>query len=114
MKALSLNMIWELCIEMWEYVVEQMNTPWNTFSVDHYKAKWIKNHGFKGKSVNNCCFFCQYDGYYRDNCQNCPAKLVNKEFNCCGQLYHYEQHPTKFLAEVKRLNKIRLQEVTDV
>jgi hypothetical protein len=112
MRELSLNMIWELCIEMWEYVVEQMNHPGNTHSVDYWKAKWLENHGFEKADVRLTCFFCHHDALQKDDCGNCPGKLVEEIFDCCANDHRYDQHPTEFLAEVKRLNKIRLKDVT--
>jgi hypothetical protein len=94
---------------MWEYVAEQMNTPGNTHHVDYWKDKWLENHGFEAGSIVNACFFCQYDVPHGYDCQNCPGKLVDIEFGCQEPYYAYDTYPSRFLAEVKRLNSIRLE-----
>jgi hypothetical protein len=43
------------------------------------------------------------------DCFECPAKISKGGFNCHSKDHHYRNHPRKFYAKLKELNKIRLE-----
>jgi len=88
--------------------------------VGELKGIWLEEHGFEDIEIKANCFFCEYASQQceygsqqkRDvgpkRCQFCPAKLVDKEFDCFCETYHYHRKPIAFYNKLLELNKKRL------
>ena len=101
---LTLDKIWDLEIAQYTYVAEHYKPGVNT--VDDLKTEWLEKNGFADLECG--CFFCQYT---KDKggaeCELCPGKLVDPDFNCGHPDYKWDSKPVALLAEFKRLNAIR-------
>lgn len=112
MKELSLDRAWELCMEQWPWIIEEIEADMG--SVSHLKAKWVKRNGFKCVMAN--CFFCEYahqrdkQFYTKGDCKDCPGKKVDKNFDCENSEYHYTNDPIAFWHKIQEMNKIRTKE----
>lgn len=118
MKRLTVNETWELELAMWKWVSRQCkgkSKEWcrlkgERLKGERLKGEWLVANGYKEDNVDHRCFFCDrcpkstHDGIL---CM-CPAKKVDKEFNCMTEPYWHSKNPRLFYAELKRLNKIRL------
>ena len=106
--TLTLDMAWDLCLEQWDWIKAQIEAG-PKLSVITLKMQWCKENGYEG--VRSICFFCEYDKQCRGErpcCDFCPGVLVDPEFNCNKEKFHYHSRPLAFHAELVRLNKIRL------
>ena len=112
MKRLNLDETWKLCLQVHRHIAKKIKENSrldaydlkNTWLVGHKKYKWI-HHG---------CFFCEYtyqhfgvDNHNGIDCK-CPAKKIDKTFDCFTEAYRYNRRPVAFYKELVRLNKIRL------
>ena len=112
MKKLTLDETWELCLEIWRWVVrEKKKRP--EVDVWDLKLEWLAK--FRPNDRLECeCYFCEYAGHRvsGDMCRNgwvgCPGKLVHRQFDCCAESYHFESRPAAFLRKLESLNKKRL------
>ena len=103
---LTLDQAWELCLEMWPDVVREWKN--GEKSVKTIKDEWLDRHGWVG--VDHNCFFCERcrdQTHNGKDCTRCPGKQIDKDFRCVFTDYDYDDHPDLFLAEIRRLNKIR-------
>ncbi len=110
LKDLTQDQVWELCIEMWTWIVAQLIEDPKRH-IDVLKQVWLREHGYDVHPViNSSCFFCGYstdwDGEY--DCSNCPARHVDRTFWCFRSEYQYNLRPGAFLAKIKELNVRRL------
>ena len=105
--TLTLDMAFDLCLEQWDWVKAEIEAGSRPF-VCKLKGQWRKENGFEDIYYN--CFFCEYavQQFRGGGCENCPGYLVDPEFYCGENEYHYEYKPLAFHAELVRLNKIRL------
>jgi hypothetical protein len=115
MKRLTVDQTWEQCLAMWKWISRQCkgkSKKWVRANLYHLKASWMKKNVTEPDSVMNDCFFCEYDskrdGLINNGCF-CPARKIDKDFDCMRKTYSYCQLPRLFYAELKRLNKIRLE-----
>jgi hypothetical protein len=109
MKELNLDQTWEQCLKMWKWVSEQVGAV-SDLRVSALKGRWIeKNDPERVLDLSNDgdCYFCLYTD--NGSCVECPAQLVEKSFHCCDECHYYATKPVAFYAELKRLNKIRLE-----
>jgi hypothetical protein len=111
MKRLTINETWEQCLAMWKWISRQClgkSKEWCVSNVNRLKIEWMAYNKIQGIHVH--CFFCHNRSGGRTNGINCgcPAKKIDKSFNCVTSAYHYMNYPREFYAELKRLNKIRL------
>ena len=110
--TLTLDMAWDLCLnQQWDWIKAEIEAG-SLLSVEGLKGQWCRENGFDG--VHGYCFFCEYAVHQHSRiaprrCVNCPGRLVDPEFRCCNDEYHYEYKPLALHAELVRLNKIRLE-----
>lgn len=107
MNKLTLNQTWKYCLQMWKWIAEQIKID-HTQSVSELKRLWLKNNKFHTLHLRSRCFFCAYASHFGNTCDNCPAKLIDKNFHCINQEYNYEFATIKFYQKLVRLNKKRL------
>lgn len=112
-KKLTLNQTWKYCLEMWEWVAEQIKQG-TDLDVDALKEKWLRKYTHI-RSLYNDCFFCEYLKRHctEGDCSTCPGKLVNKRFYCNNQTYHYDRKPLKFYQKLVKMNEKRLKDKDD-
>jgi hypothetical protein len=123
MKRLTLDQTWDECLAMWEWISRKCkgkSREWCSRNEYKLKREWLESHGFasetgkesKSPAPTNDCFFCEYDNkrpdvFIDDSCC-CPAKKIDKSFDCMDKEYNYSYHPRQFYAKLKELNAIRL------
>lgn len=111
LKDLTLDQVWALCIEMWEWIVTELQRDPKQ-QIHRLKVQWLEDHGYVVDDINSWCFFCGYSGnwgiYY--DCTNCPARLVDPKFSCFTIEYQYNIRPGAFLLKIKELNERRLKD----
>ena len=111
MKRLTLDETWTLCMKSWRWIARKIKQD-SSLDVEDLKAEWLEAHT-KDKLDNNC-YFCEYNKQRggcstldeSSDCPHCPGQLVDPEFSCDNKLYHYEERPLAFYAELRRLHKI--------
>ena len=109
MKRLNLNETWVLCLKMWKWVIKEFEAG-NPKNVDDLKEEWCEKNGFATVEIKYHCFFCEYDRRGENECDFCPAKKIDKMFDCKGcSKYHYFDYPRKFYKTIFQLNKLRLK-----
>ena len=107
MKRLTLRKAFSLCREQWEWLVGEIRMG-SGKSVYRLKDDWIcgNNHGI-GDRIECYCFFCEYStrhcGKNEDECNHCPGRLIDPEFNCCNKAYSYCNKPLQFHAKIVEL-----------
>jgi len=102
---LILSQAWKLCLECWRDIVPKWLNSGK--DINELKRKWVREHGHTDIELD--CFFCEYSKQNGSGCGNCPGQLIDPDFSCGNFSYHYLHHPVEFLAELERLNKIRLE-----
>jgi hypothetical protein len=111
---LTLDQTWELCLEMWDWIVEQPGIKEcqdleEDSPVEELKYDWLKMKGYEPESIENDCWFCKYTGSsHIDKCSDCPGRLVDIDFSCMNREYNYEYCPIEFHQKLIELNKRRL------
>ncbi len=109
-----LDRAWINCLKMWRWVSK--NLPDNFYDllyedreevIINLKKKWLGKNRFT-LSLNSDCFFCEYDRKHRDDCNSCPAILVDDSFHCRQASYDCFQHPKNFYKQVVFLNYERM------
>ncbi len=107
-KKLTLEQTWTLCLQMWKWIVEQVQKDPDV-NVDDLKEKWLEKHGWEDDDeLEGNCFFCEWGNQQGDpSCDSCPAKRIDKTFDCRTDNYHFIYRPIDFYQEVVALNKIR-------
>ena len=111
MKGINLDETWRLCLQMWKWIVKEWKKRIredytdldSNFLVEELKEEWLAKHKFG--YIRNTCFFCKYAGI---NCSECPARKIDKRFDCMKCEYNFGYKPVEFLKKITRLNKIRL------
>lgn len=119
MKKLNLDETWRLCLQMWRWIDEQIEKhDMHCWENHNLKSLWLKKQRIKRHVLMNC-FFCDYaekrngllvkDNNSNYNCPECPARLVNRKFNCeKWKSYCWCDNPRAFYVKLVALNKIRL------
>ena len=115
MKKRTLNQTWTLCLRMWKWIKKVWQTEgYKGMSVHKLKYIWLADNGFDSTTISAHCFFCDYKdgaGYCH---VNCPAAMVDPEFDCADSSYDYETNPVEFYRELLRLNRIRKAKAKEV
>lgn len=107
-KKAELDLCWKNCLSMWRWIAKEVkNDHWLVVSC--LKERWLENHGFDENLIPSLCFFCQYDSKRGDICKKCPGHLVDKEFDCRNEDYHYADKPIAFYNKLVSLNRKRLK-----
>ncbi len=108
-----LDRSWKNCLRMWKWISENLPDGFSAasgavkeFVIDTLKRTWLKKNRFTNK-MSNDCFFCAYDEKYGDDCEHCPAKLVETHFHCGDWSYHYYFNPIEFYNRLIKYDKIR-------
>lgn len=105
MKKLTLDETWDLCLKMFKWISRQQG------DVGELKSQWLRKHGFVPASIDSNCFFCEYHHTHKrkdwGKC-NCPARKIDKDFDCKSAKYDYTTKPRAFYKKLVALNKIRL------
>ncbi len=108
MKKLNLDETWRLCLQMWKWIARERRKNQRT-DIGTLKRQWLREHGIE--SIRFSCFFCEYGQRFVNSslCQKCPAKMVDKNFNCekDGRYYHWSERPVAFYNKLVQLNKRR-------
>ena len=102
---LTLNKVWELCLKQWDWVIFEWLKD-KTVPIEWLKSQWMDKNGFKGDMQGNC-FFCEYDYRKKNNCENCPGKLVDSTFSCSALNYSWYRKPKEFYGKILAFNKKR-------
>ena len=105
---------WSNCLRMWRWISENLpdgflNLPYDEKEsiIDNLKAIWLKKNRFTNP-LSNDCFFCNYDKQHNtEDCQSCPAKLVDPNFHCSGKGHSYLENPLVFYKYILYLNSKR-------
>lgn len=101
----NLDKTWKLCLEMWAWIKKQIEAG-SRLSVGDLKDKWAKDNGFENIWLS--CFFCAYA--YKEgatDCNNCPGHLIDPDFSCGNDEYHYKLKSLAFCQKLLELDKIR-------
>ena len=104
MKERTLNQTWILCLRMWRWITKtKAENPRRWIST--LKRQWLHENQIKIVGDHDC-FFCEWidDG---SSCARCPGRLIDFNFNCHREAYHYVRKPAAFYKELLRLNRIR-------
>ena len=107
-KEYSLNDIWRLCRKMWADIKDEPNI------IIEAKKEWLEKHGFVANDVASGCFFCTWavthcnTGSSGSFCDHCPGRMVDSQFNCTHEIYHYYYKPRKFEVKIKALDLKRV------
>ncbi len=102
MKKLTLKETWNLCLSQWRWIAKEVRkSPKN--NIDDLKEEWVGKYGFF--DIDNNCFFCNYA---EGNCDLCPARKVDKSFDCYTPEYNHKTMPIAFYNKLVSLNKKRL------
>lgn len=106
MKRLTLDETWKLCLKQWCWVIKKDRDD-DADIIEILKKEWVKEHGFKNVFYN--CFFCEYSFQkVRNLCGRCPAKKIDKDFDCECTDYGFVDKPIEFYKKLVQLNKLRL------
>jgi hypothetical protein len=105
---MNLNETWKLCLQMWKWVAKNYN---GSISVNYLKERWCEEHDFAGdKQPENSCFFCDYvEERGRDECELCPGRKVDPDFDCYDEKYSFDCKPKEFYKKLVQLNKKRMK-----
>ena len=108
---LTLDDTWDYCMLMWECVARRTRRPYP--SVERLKDDWLEENDFDLSEVYASCFFCEYSKQHSigttSDCKNCPAVLVDSNFECMCNEYDFYNHPIKFYNKLKELNEKRIK-----
>jgi transcription elongation factor Elf1 len=83
-----------------------------TVDAEELKREYTKKFNIRKLSRRNFyCFFCRRgtlasgtnDGNVK--CDYCPAKIMDRRFDCCSDTYNYEHEPVKFYNKIVSLYK---------
>lgn len=113
----TLDELWSEQIRMFEDIAKRFGLDDN---IDYLKEMWLieNDYGY----IYMKCFFCEWterQGQRKEEEDTadllwclaggkvCPGAEVDPEFRCDNSSYYYRTKPKEFLAELKRLNKIR-------
>ena len=101
MKKLTLDQTWDLCLQMWKWIVEEWKKDSkdnkDSENVEDLKYAWLDNHGYNAETIAHQCFFCEYTashvkkrvlGYDR-YCDLCPGRKVDATFDCLRDPVYY-------------------------
>jgi len=100
---MSLNKTWSECLRMWKWIT-QVGLRLTEEDIEELKHLYLTANGYSPHTLENDCYFCDYSN---GECTVCPGILVNKNFNCIGDI-DYEDNPIEFYKLLVRLNKKRL------
>jgi len=104
---LSLERTWTKCMAMWEEMIEK---HWKRgVNGEDLKDLYLANHR-RMAMPRNMCYFCDYAFTRRGHdCNSCPGRLVDKNFDCYKPSYYYQGNPKAFYRKLVKLNKKRKQ-----
>ena len=111
MKRLTLDQAWDLCMKQWKWIIWHWRRD-NALNIRNLKEAWCENNGYDIRGYGEFsvdgggCFFCEYDAQNRDECQSCPAKLVDGGFGCQETGRSWEYEPEAFYKKLRELHKI--------
>ena len=107
MKRLTLDETWKLCLSMWRWIAKMIREGSELF-VSELKDQWLRDHGYEHE-VWLTCFFCGYIHHPKRTCDtNCPARMIDRNFNCHNPDYDYQSKPIAFYNKIVSLNRKRL------
>ncbi len=109
-----LDRAWINCIRMWKWISENLPRGFKRLSVVNkeeeikiLKTKWLDENRFENH-LQHSCFFCDYDSRHGNNCDFCPARLVDESFHCNSHKeYSHIRNPQEFYREITELNSKR-------
>jgi hypothetical protein len=104
-RKLPLDSIWKYQLQMSKYVTEMKKKEPHR-CVPAIKLQWVRKSKFDQDRFLSKCFFCTFallDG----TCADCPGALVDSEFLCSNDEYHYSTKPAEFYEKLLSLNKKR-------
>lgn len=101
---MTIDETWKNCLAMWKWIAGQVHHPY--FSVSFLKSEWLRKNGFESYTINEDCFFCDYD---KRGCRDCPGVLVDVDFYCTKSEYSWNKHPILFYKKLVSLDKKRKQ-----
>lgn len=108
MPKYDLDKTWELCLEMWAWIKEQIEAG-SGFFVGQLKNQWLEDNGFE--DIYNNCFFCEYalaDEEEEVDCGSCPGRLIDFRFSCHNADYHYRNKPLALCQKLLELETTRI------
>lgn len=103
---MTLNETWKNQLKMSGWIAKE-RAAGSEKSVIVLKEEWFKEN-MPNVSLAYNCFFCNYADMELKGCGYCPGRLVDADFDCDSEEYHYSDELIKFYEELVRLNKIRI------
>ncbi len=100
----NLEKTWRLCMSLWRWVAKQKGGG-SRKSVPVLKEEWLRKKGIEG--ILYTCFFCDYDGRIDDECDECPGRSVDLDFDCEDDEYYWKGSPIAFYNKLVSLNRKR-------
>lgn len=109
-KGMKEATVWKLCIEMWDWIAEQIRAG-SKRKIWELKDQWCGENGY---TLENSCFFCDYQERHPKqgdgiSCHGCPGYMIAPRFDCFDGAYSFVSEPLKFHAKLHRMNKERLR-----
>ena len=110
-----LDRSWTNCLRMWKWIsgnlpegFSELRNNIKRFIIEHLKTQWLKEYRFT-KPLPNDCFFCAASMRFAEpeGCDGCPAVLVDREFCCMEDDFHYALDPINFYQRILKLNMRR-------
>lgn len=102
------DQVWDGCIDQWEKMVADLPEDFDSMD-ERSKTRVIQDLKVKHSNIYLCLFCAAASITDVNPCKRCPGVLVDPSFNCFNNDYYFSHKPRKFLAELKRLNKIRCE-----
>lgn len=105
-KGMRVATVWKLCLEMWDWIEEQIRNG-TELTIQQLKYAWTSKHGYK---LSHDCFFCDYDENYTKTCSACPARTIVPGFHCRRfGMCDWKENPRGFHAMLHDMNNKRLK-----
>lgn len=103
-RRLSLEQTWQKCLKSWKEMIEKHWKP--GMSGETLKYIYFRKHPKMAKPFDTC-YLCDY-AERKDGCfKSCPGLLVDKNFTCTKDSYHYHHKPKAFYRKFVALDKKR-------
>ena len=107
MSKYNLKDTWKYCEDMWQWIDECLDLHKLAIMkeddinelVENLKGKWLADHDIETLDMD--CFFCDYVNH---ECDDCPPKTIDPDFNCMEDDCNFGYQPKEFAARIKKLH----------
>ena len=100
---LTLDQAWTRCLPMWREIVAELKNRPNGDVID-LKHEYFEKHDPDANMYGEC-YFCEYVFRHGGGCEVCPGALIDPQFNCYADEYHWFAKPVAFLHKIEELYK---------